>query len=366
MHVALVYNAKGDKSKLNLKDDFLNPSDSCLKLFQEFKNESLTSLKDNKDIFAEWDEVDTVLAVKEALEENHTVHLIEADELCYLKLIKNKPDIVFNIAEGLLGTSREAIMPGIYEMLGIPYTGSDPLTLAICLNKARTKEILSYYSIPNPAFKVTNIFEKSLFEKMRYPFVVKPLHEGSSKGIMNSSFVASENELRDEIMRIQQNYNQPALIEEFLPGREFTVAMLGNGEDLEMFPVVEFNLDLLPKGANKIYSYEAKWDWDTYDNPLHGIHICPAELDDNLRMNIENITKSTFYAMNCRDWCRIDIRLDSDGIPNVMELNPLPGIIPDPDAHSCFPSAARAKGLTYNQMINNVLNAAIKRYNIEN
>jgi D-alanine-D-alanine ligase len=366
MHVALVYNAKGDKSKLNLKDDFQNPTDSCLKFIQEFKNNINISLKENKDIYAEWDEVDTILAVKDAIEENHTVELIEADEFSYLKLMKYKPDIVFNIAEGLLGTSREAVMPAMYEMLGMPYTGSDPLTLAICLNKARTKEILTYYSIPNPSFIVTDTYDKHLFEKMKYPFVVKPLHEGSSKGIMNSSFVANENDLKNEIERIKQNYNQSALIEEFLPGREFTIALLGNDGDLEVLPVVEFDLDLLPKGANKIYSYEAKWDWDTYDNPLHGIHICPAKIDDSLRKNIERIAKNTFNCLNCRDWCRIDIRLDSEGIPNVMELNPLPGIIPDPDAHSCFPSAARAKGLTYNQMINGVLNAAIKRYHLVN
>jgi len=183
----------------------------------------------------------------------------------------------------------------------------------------------------------------------------------SRKGIFNSSVVENNRELLSEIERVLRTYNEPALVEEFLPGREFTVAILGNGKEAKVLPIIEIKFDSLPTEAKPIYSFEAKWIWDTPEKPLD-IFQCPAEIDDKLKEMIEKIALSTFKILRCRDWCRIDMRLDKNGIPNILEVNPLPGILPNPEDNSCFPKAARAAGLTYNQMINEVLNTALKRY----
>ncbi|MCS7230011.1 MAG: ATP-grasp domain-containing protein [Candidatus Kryptonium sp.] len=356
MNVGLVFNLKKERNDDSSGDD----SFSSVKLLNKLSGEQKEVSID--DTYAEWDTWETINAVKLALEENHTVTLIEADENVFENLKRAKPDIVFNIAEGFYGVSREAQVPAILEMLNIPYTGSDPLTLAICLDKARTKEILSYHKIPTAKFFVVEDLDE--FDgniELEFPLIVKPLHEGSSKGIFNSSVVENKNELFREIERILITYKEPALVEEFLPGREFTVAILGNGKEARVLPIVEIKFDALPKDARPIYSFEAKWIWDTPEKPLD-IFKCPAEIDIHLKETIEKIALSTFRVLRCRDWCRIDMRLDKNGIPNILEVNPLPGILPNPEDNSCFPKAARAAGLTYNQMINEVLNAALKRY----
>lgn len=315
------------------------------------------------DTYAEWDTEETIQAVKTALEERHTVTLIEADEDAYQKLFAVQPEIVFNIAEGMRGPSREAQIPAILELLGIPYTGSDPLTLGICLDKSRAKEILSYYKIPTAPFAV--VASLSELEKARtlLPAIVKPLYEGSSKGILNSSLVYTAQDLRREVKRVLTDYEEPALVEKFLSGREFTVALLGNGSSLQVFPVVELRLDKLPQGVNPVYSYEAKWVWDQSDHPIE-MYDCPARIDAQLDARIKEICVQAYHVLRVRDWCRIDVRLDEQGEPNILELNPLPGILPNPDDHSCYPMAARAAGLNYNQMLNAVLEAAAARYGI--
>jgi D-alanine-D-alanine ligase len=315
------------------------------------------------DTYAEWDTEETILAVKTALELHHDVTLIEANEESYLALLQAKPNIVFNIAEGLRGSSREAQIPAILEMLGIPYTGSDSITLGICLDKSRAKEILSYYKILTPPFAVISSIHQLSELNISLPCIVKPLHEGSSKGIYNASVVRTDVELHRQVKRVIGEYEEPALVEKFLMGREFTVAVIGNGSDFRVLPIVEICFDSLPNGVNPIYSFEAKWIWDTVENPID-VHECPAKITPKLQKEIEAVCRDTYRVLRCRDWCRIDIRLDEQGLPNVLELNPLPGILPNPEAHSCFPQAARAAGMDYNALINDVLNAGIKRYNL--
>ena len=316
------------------------------------------------DTYAEWDTEETILAVRTALEMHHDVTLIEANEQSYQELLHLKPQIVFNIAEGLRGSSRESQIPAILEMLGIPFTGSDSLTLGICLDKSRTKEILSYYKIPTPPFAVIRDIHQLSDLTISLPSIIKPLHEGSSKGIYNASVVRSEEELHQQVKKVIVEYEEPALVEKFLTGREFTVAILGNGFDVRVLPIVEIRFDSLPEGVNPIYSYEAKWIWDTIENPID-VHECPAKIPLKLQKEIEFICRETYRVLRCRDWCRIDIRLDEQDRPNVLELNPLPGILPNPVEHSCFPQAARAAGMNYNTMINAVLNAGINRYNLQ-
>jgi len=313
------------------------------------------------DTFAEWDSYETINAVRDALlSGGHDVTLIEADENAYLKLSESKPEFVFNVAEGFFGASRESQIPSMLEMLNINFTGSDSVTTGICHDKSRCKEILSYYKIPNPEFFIA--YETINDNRnLKFPKFVKPLHEGSSKGIYNSSVVNNSAELNNEIIRIKESYNQPSLVEDFLTGKEFTVAMLGNDDDVRALPIVEINLDLVPKDFNKIYSYEVKWFFDTRENQLD-IFYCPARVSKEIYSQIEKVCRDTFKVLRIRDWARIDIRLDDNNIPNVIEINPLPGILPDPKDNSCYPKASREAGMDYSAMINAVLNEAIKRY----
>jgi D-alanine-D-alanine ligase len=311
-------------------------------------------------IQAEWDDPFTIAAVRAALEEHHEVIPVDANNGAFDILRESHPDIVFNIAEGSFGPCREGHIPSILEYLNIPYTASDPLTLNICLDKARTKEILAFHSLPTSRFRV--VAEKDFsFNSLHYPMMVKPLYEGSSIGIRDNSLVKTPQEMQDRISWLLDNYNEPALLEEFLPGREFTVAILGNGKDARVLPIVEIKFDSLPSGVNPIYSFEAKWIWDISSKPLE-IFECPANITPELRAEIERICLEAFRILRCRDWCRIDVRLDAVGRPHILELNPLPGILPRPEDNSCFPKAARAAGMTYNQLINEVLGIACKRY----
>jgi len=356
LHVALVYNVKRDVEE-EVSDEGGREANG------EGDQMIATSVKKEAtrtDTYAEWDTQETIDAVRSALEERHRVTLIEANEEAYQRLREVQPDIVFNIAEGFRGASREAQIPAMLEMLGIPYTGSDPITLGICLDKSRAKEILSHYRIPNSPFSVFSSLDEVANAQVSFPAIVKPLHEGSSKGIYNSSVVKNAQELRVEAEKILVEYGQPALAEKFLTGREFTVALLGNGTSVKVLPIVEILFDSLPKEMNRVYSYETKWILDQLDNPLD-VHRCPAPLESGLQQKIESISLHAYRLLGCRDWCRIDVRLDEHGEPHIIELNPLPGILPNPDEHSCYPQAARAAGISYNQMINAVLDAAILR-----
>lgn len=314
------------------------------------------------DTYAEWDSLETIEAIKRALENrSHQVTLVEADVNVCENLKASDPDIVFNIAEGFWGPSRESQVPAILEMLNIPFTGSDSITIGICHNKARCKEILSYNKIPNADFFIAETpLNKS---NLKFPKFVKPLHEGSSKGIYNSSVVYNIAQLNSEIERIKTTYNQPSLVEDFLDGREFTVAILGNYDRIKILPIIEIKLDSVPEGFPNIYSYEVKWFFDTRENQLD-IFDCPAKLDKSLQDRIEKVCMNTFKVLHLRDWARIDLRLDKNNIPNVLEVNPLPGILPDPRDNSCYPKAARAAGMDYETMINSVLNEAINRYKL--
>ena len=315
------------------------------------------------DIYAEWDDEETIGAVRSALARNHRVIPIEADEEAFEKFRKVRPDIVFNMAEGMHGTSREAQIPAMLDMLRIPYTGSDPLTLALCLEKALAKQVLSYHRIPTAPFAVVHALKRKQ-EFPPFPLIVKPLAEGSSKGIGNRALVHTSRQLKEQISTVLTKYHQPALVEKYLPGREFTVALLGNGAGLQVLPIVEIQFDQLPAHINPIYSFEAKWIWDTVEKPLE-IFACPAKVSPRLKKKIEAVCQAAFRALRCLDWCRIDIRLDEAGEPNVLELNPLPGILPNPEANSCFPKAARTAGLSYEDLINRVLEIACQRLGLE-
>ena len=314
------------------------------------------------DLYAEWDDEVTIAALEKALAEAGEVVRLEAAEDFPFRLREARPDIVFNVAEGLWGPSREAHVPAFCEFWGIPYTGSDPLTLATCLDKGRTKEVLAHQGVPTADFKVLPGGQR-LDGIPPLPVVVKPIHEGSSKGITQASLCRTRPEVARAAGLVWRRYRQPALIERWLPGREFTCAILGNGHRARVLPIVEVDFTALPRGTKPLYSYEAKWIWDTPERPLE-IFRCPAPLSRGLAARIERTVLAAYHGLRCRDWARIDVRCDGRGVPHILEVNPLPGILPDPAMNSCFPKAARAAGLDYGSMIRAVLRAGAARYGI--
>jgi D-alanine-D-alanine ligase len=319
-----------------------------------------------RDEFAEWDSPATIAAVESALSRLGKVVRLEAKEDFPERLRQIRPDIVFNIAEGFQGVNREAHVPAICEFFGIPYSGSDPFTLSLCLDKARTKETLTFHGIPTPRFAVVEKLEdfKAAAEGLNLPLFVKPLHEGSSKGITDSNLCFDLNHLFRQTEFLLESYKQPVLIEEYLPGKEFTCAVLGNGAEATVLPIVGMNFETLPKGALPIYSFDAKFVWDRPENPLD-IFQCPARITRELQASIERVTLDAFRVLGCRDWARIDVRLDASGVPNVLEVNPLPGILPDPADNSCMPKAARAAGIGYEELIQNCLKYAAARQGVD-
>ena len=350
MNVALAYNVKPE-------------SDTFTENLPPIRSNNFTQTESVIETYAEWDTWETINALKVAIEDFHHVTLIEADSNAFEKFKQSKPDIVFNIAEGFNNLSRESQIPAMLDMLNIPYTGSDALTLGICLDKARTKEILSYYKIPNAKFLLVDKYTPLSNHSIEFPSIVKPVSEGSSKGIFNSSLVRNYDELNAEIKRVVDEYNQPAIIEEFLPGKEFTVAIIGNDDSTQILPIVEIKYENFPDNVEHLYSYEAKWILDTKDN-VFDVFECPAAIDNDLEKQIKDAALRTYKVLRCKDWSRIDIRLDKNGTPNVIEINPLPGIMPDPNENSSFPKAARAAGINYNEMIQRVLFEACKRYKL--
>ncbi len=316
------------------------------------------------DRFAEWDEPATIGAVEAALSSIGSVIRLEADVHFPDRLRQTRPDIVFNIAEGLNGPSREAHVPAMCEFYGVPYTGSDVLTLALALDKRRAKEVFVARGVPTAPFTILHHAADPLPQGFPLPAVVKPVHEGSSMGIPERALCQDAADVRRRTAEIAADYCQPALVEAFLPGREFTVAVLGNDGDARALPVVEIRFDALPPGAAPLYGYEAKWVWDTTEDPLQ-IFDCPADIPPALEEEIRGVALGAFHALGCRDWARVDIRLDADGRANVIEINPLPGILPDPRQNSCFPKAARAAGIGYDAMITGVLDVALRRYGLK-
>jgi len=312
------------------------------------------------DAFAEWDDPSTIAAVEQALGLFGDVIRLEADQFFPQNVVLASPDIVFNMAEGLHGQSREALVPAICEYLNIPYTGSDPLTLALSLHKGRTKETLAYRGVPTAPFTCLDAAEQVERMTLPYPVFVKPVAEGSGKGVFATNLCANVAALRERARFLLDRYAEPVLVETYLPGPEFTVAILGNGPEAYCLPVIGFDFSALPAGAPPVYGYEAKWVWDRPEAPL-AIFQCPARVPATLYREIERTALDAYHALGCRDWCRVDLRVDRFGVPNVLELNPLPGIIPDPAMNSCFPKAARAAGFGYDELIQEVVRIAWRR-----
>ncbi|MGB9867379.1 MAG: D-alanine--D-alanine ligase family protein [Bacillota bacterium] len=305
------------------------------------------------DAHAELDGEGTVLALADAIRwAGHDVVFIEGNLNAYQKLREARIDLAFNICEGLRGESRESHIPAILEMLGIPYVGSGVLTLAVALDKPVAKKIFSFHGIPTPKFAVLHPGDQIDCSNMRFPMFVKPAHEGSSMGVTPRSRVNNQQELEEQVTMIWKFYKQAALVEEFLSGREFTVGVIGN-RDPWTLPIMEINFAECPEDHGQIYSRQFKEAWadDKY-------YMCPAPVSEELAGWLRRTAVEAYKAIGCRDFGRVDLRLDQDGIPNVLEINPLPGMAP---GFSDFPRAAEAAGLNYNELVAIILDEAAGR-----
>jgi D-alanine-D-alanine ligase len=273
----------------------------------------------------------------------------------FLDNIRNeKVDIVFNIAEGR-GThrSREAQVPSVLEMLDIPYTGSDPQTLAICLDKSITKKLVAAAGVITPAWVVFNDEQElaaARWEEFSFPVIVKPAYEGSSKGIRFTSLAFNGRQGEEEATRILADYRQPVMVEEFIDGEEITIGVIDNAPArvLGIMRVVPRK-----KPEHFVYSLEVKRD---YLNLVD--YECPAALARDVLERLEESGLKAFRALGCRDFARIDYRVSRDGTPYFIEINPLPGL----GTYSDLVIMATMLGWTHEGLIRAVFDAALVRY----
>lgn len=290
----------------------------------------------------------------------HTVTLVEVtgkiDEVIE-RLISSNPEFIFNVAEGIVGDSREALYPIIYESLNIPYTGSDASLLLLSLNKNATNSILAAQGINVPQGVFLTKENKTVPDDLKYPLIIKPNTEGSSKGITQKSIVENKVECKKRIDELLQKYPSGVLVEEFIAGKEISVPMLEAypGQILE---IVEHVIDTQTmKVKYNIYDYDSK----LIENNPYIKTVCPAKISENEYGQIMEMSKKIFRILDCRDFGRIDIRLSLDGVPYFIEINPLPSLLPD----AAVAEAAKVKGINYTNVIDMILKSAIDRYNTE-
>lgn len=309
-----------------------------------------------EDLEAEYDNIETVNAIKDALEKlNCKVELLEADEGILKKLSSAKTDIVFNIAEGIYGRGREAQVPALLNFLRIPFVGSDETTLCVALDKALAKRLLATYKIKTPKFQVINDPGNRINGKLHYPVIVKPNAEGSSKGISDLALADNPEELKKVLGINFAAYGQSMLVEEFVPGREFTVGLVGNGDDVRVFPPMEISYRSKER-KNRIYSYSVKRNYKKFID-----YHCPAKFEPGQEEKIINTARKIFKVLECKDFARIDFRMSTQGEIYFIEINPLPGLAP---GYSDYPMIAEFCGISHGELIKLVLNSALKRYHM--
>jgi D-alanine-D-alanine ligase len=338
----------------------------------------------------QWDDLDsekTINGIIGALEsEGHKAKFFEASVLSPYNLIDRlaayKPDICFNIAESHFGDGREAQIPALLEMLRIPYTGSQVLTLALALDKPMTKRILAYHGLPTPEFQVFERADEPICAdladeegNLRFPLFLKPSREGTSMGVSIESIVQSVDQLRERVGRMLTRYNEPILCEHYISGREVMVGMLGNirptearrlnerffdeilPDTLTFLPILEFDPTLHADTEADLYTNRLKTDLaDDYR------YHCPAQLDPALEHRLKLLAGAVFRVIGCKDVARVDIRIDHEtGQPYILEINPLPGLNP---GFSDLCLQTDAAGLPYERLINTILENATARYGL--
>ena len=303
----------------------------------------------------EFDSPETIEALAEAIRGlGHEVELLGDGEPVLRRLLAGpRPDLVFNLAEGIgAGRAREARMPALLEMLAIPYTGSDPLTLAVALDKDCAKRLVQAHGVRTPAWVLVDGDIAAAHESLAQlplPAIVKPACEGSSKGILAASLIEDRGDLLPTIERLREAYSQPILVEEFIDGDELTVGIVGNQP-----PEVLGVMRVVPRQPteNFVYSLEVKRDWERLVR-----YECPARLAAADSQAVADAALTSWRALGCRDLGRIDFRLRK-GVPYFLEANPLPGLS---SKYSDLVLLARQIGIEYPDLISRIVQAAIDR-----
>ncbi len=351
---------------------------------KKFRVALLANLKKNAPCWEgmpedQWDDLDgetTIQALVEAIRAGgHTCEFLEGDITIVDTVRKFKPDICFNICESHFGDAREAQVPAILEKLRIPYTGSQVTCLALTLDKPMTKRILTYHDLPTPEFQAFERVDEPLDPKMQFPLFVKPSREGTGMGVSAKSIVRDEYELREQVRIMVERYQQAALVETFIEGREVTVGLVGNlvGPVARRIPHDE-NLPRIQAGLRFFPPLEVDlspfFDTDVvYDNRLKVdlaeqlTYLCPAPLDEDMVDELNWLAAAVFRVTGALDVARVDFRLNinEDWKPYILEINPLPGLTP---CISDIVIEAATEGVDHTELVNMILETALRRYGL--
>ncbi|MDI6600971.1 MAG: ATP-grasp domain-containing protein [Thermoanaerobacteraceae bacterium] len=295
---------------------------------------------------------ETASNIKEVLSKRFECIDLIADDNIITRLKEEKVDLVFNLCNGIRGDCKLAQLPAMLEFAGIPYTGSQVIGHTLALNKRYACRVFKSMGIPTPDFIPVYSVDELEGREIRFPEIVKPSDEGSGRGIHQDSLVFDMAALKKKVGDELSTYNPPIMVTEFIDGREFTVGVLGNGNNIEVLPIMEIGFDNIPEGMARFYSFEVKafyGDKTTYR--------CPADIDKGLKERIEKIAIAAYRALSIRDYARVDMRV-RDGVPYVLEVNSLPGLWKD---FSDLPKMADVSGLGYDGLIMRIVDSALKR-----
>lgn len=302
-----------------------------------------------------------VRAIRQALKENQlnvrTLGLRRINSKTTALLEEINPDLVFNLCEMLYNHPHKSLseiyVAGWLDLMKLPYTGSHTVSLFLSLNKARCKQILRQANIPVPPSITVAVGEKPNLESITPPFIIKPVREDGSFGITKNSVVKKLQEVEEKVLFIHEKYNQPALVEEFIDGREFRITMIDNPPSV--LGIGEIDFSDVKTGEPKIFSYDAKWRWDKNGSNIEAKY--PAEIETSLKNRLEKIAVKSFRLLGCRDYASIDMRVSENRRPYVLEVNPNPDISMDGD----FGDSCKASGITYSGLIKNMVENTLTR-----
>ncbi len=299
---------------------------------------------------AEFDTIGTIEGIEGALHNlgHRTERVGHLRQLMEALLDGRKWDLVFNICEGFYGIGREAQVPALLDAFCIPYVFSDPLALSLTLDKGMTKRIIRDAGIPTAAFTVVKNASEIQEVNLPYPLFVKPVAEGTGKGISGESIIHSPEDLKTRCSYLLKRFHQPVLVETYLPGREFTVGITGTGDSARITGVME--ILLTAKAEQGVYSYTNKEEWrERCRYEIAGGEIATA---------CEKVALDSWTALNCQDGGRIDLRCDPNGVPNFIEVNPLAGMNP---VYSDLPMLSRMNGISYDELMKRIIDSALQK-----
>lgn len=303
----------------------------------------------------EFDEEETVAALAGALDQlGHRPERVgRGVELARRLAAGERWDLVFNLAEGVRGRSREAQVPAVCELFDQPYTFSDPLTCAVTLDKSLAKRLVRDHGLPTAPFALVERPEDAAAVTLALPLFLKPVAEGSSKGVTWRSRIETREELLAACAELIESFRQPVLVESFLPGREMTVGIVGNGEEARVLGVLEVSFRA---GADTAYTAENKREYKT--------RVDYALLDgEPVARRAREVALAAYRALDCRDLARVDLRCDASGEPCFLEVNPLPGLHP---TYSDLPILAGKAGVPYAELLGQVVEATARRWGLWN